>query len=50
MKIPQTFHENPSHQIFYLRMMTKIALMDDHTIFPDTLTDLVNDLTGFRII
>jgi hypothetical protein len=30
--------------------MTKLALIGDHTIFPDTLRDLVSDLTGFRIL
>ena len=43
------FHENSASLIFYLRMMTQIALIDDHKIFCDSLASLINDFEGFSV-
>jgi hypothetical protein len=49
MEKHQTFHENSTPQIDYLRMITKIALIDDHAIFCDSLSGLINDFDGFSV-
>jgi two-component system, NarL family, invasion response regulator UvrY len=37
------------HQPSYLYRMTKVAIVDDHTIFCDSLSSLINDFDGFEV-
>ena len=49
MENHENFHENSASLIFYLRPMTQIALIDDHKIFCDSLSSLINDFEGFSV-